>query len=83
MHHQLVRLSTIALLLVATGGCAAPIDSTEAALGEQFTLSVGETAIISGEDLSIEFIGSGLGQSLSQRSYLHLGWRSQLPHRNY
>jgi hypothetical protein len=51
----LAVLSVFVLLLpVITSACSS--DRTTAALGEEFTLPVGKTAVINGERLSIKFV---------------------------
>jgi hypothetical protein len=52
---SVIGLLTVSLLLlVASLACSA--DKITASLGQEFTLPVGQTAIISGESLSIKFV---------------------------
>jgi hypothetical protein len=42
-------------LVLAMSGCTGGSSDIEASLGEEFTLSIGQSALITGEDLEIEF----------------------------
>ena len=53
MRRTVVWLSIAVSMLVALAGCSEP---AEAELDKEFTLAVGESAAIKGEDLSIRFV---------------------------
>jgi hypothetical protein len=53
---SVIGLLTVTLLLLA-GGISCSADKITASLGQEFTLPAGHTAIITGEDLTIKFVG--------------------------
>jgi len=55
MRKAIVWLSIAVSMVAAFAGCSKPA-AIEAAPGEEFTLGVGQSAVITGEDLSITFV---------------------------
>ncbi len=50
-----LKLVAVAVLVLSLSGCAGGPDKVEANLGQEFSLSVGQSALITGEDLEITF----------------------------
>jgi hypothetical protein len=55
MWKVLLTVLCLAYILPPVSGCAGPAEVIEAGLGEEFTLPIGEEAVITGEDLRISF----------------------------
>ncbi|OGO19633.1 MAG: hypothetical protein A2Z15_06445 [Chloroflexi bacterium RBG_16_50_11] len=51
----IIGLITVSLILVAAG-ISCSIDKITASLGQEFTLPVGQTAVIDSEDLTLKFV---------------------------
>jgi hypothetical protein len=49
-------LWVLPLIMIILPGCAGPAADVNAALGERFTLSIGQSAVIADEGLKIKFI---------------------------
>ena len=56
MRGHLVRLSVAILVLLPLSGCSEPTANMLVGLDKEFTLSVGQSATIAGENLTIEFV---------------------------
>ena len=56
MRKYLICLLAVVILVLSSSGCDCSSSEVEVSLDERFSLSLGETAVITGENLEIKFV---------------------------